>query len=185
MLISFTDQGSFAQYLRIPYRTVWKLSTTDISDHDATTYGVSAVTAMLALYHTLGVPWPNEPAEKQTRTILIYAGSTAAGLYALQMAKHAGLKVVTTCSPHSFDLVKKYGADAAFDYRSKTLVQDVVSQYPDVSMAMDCFSEGHSTGSSAKIIAANGKFEFRMVGKESLRLFRDVFLEYTGVLVSK
>lgn len=149
------DEGSFAQYLKIPYNCAWKPPKT-ISDREAATYGVSPLTAMLALYHNLSVPWPDSQQTQPSRTILVYAGSTCAGLSALEMASHAGLKVVTTCSPHSFDLVKKYGAHAAFDYNSPTLVQDIVNEYPDIDSAMDCFSEGGSAIKCAKIIAANG-----------------------------
>lgn len=33
------------------------------------------------------------------------------GMLAIQLAKVAGYKVITTCSPHNFDLVKALGAD--------------------------------------------------------------------------
>ena len=37
----------------------------------------------------------------------------------------SGLKCITTCSPKNFDLVKSYGAEAAFDYNSSTCAQDI------------------------------------------------------------
>jgi len=53
---------------------------------------------------------------------------------------------VTACSPRNFDIVKKYGADAAFDYRN---VDECVKNIRDVSgggvdAAIDCVSEGTS-----------------------------------------
>lgn len=114
---------------------------------------------MLALYHTLDLPWPDLSPEKFKRTILIYAGSTCAGLLGNPMAKHAGLNVAITCSTRNLELVKSFGADAAFDYNCKTLVHDIVAQYPEVSNAMDCFSEGHCAITCAKVIAANGRDE--------------------------
>ena len=37
------------------------------------------------------------------------------GQYAIQLAKIAGYRVVTTASPRNFELLKSYGADAVFD----------------------------------------------------------------------
>jgi NADPH:quinone reductase-like Zn-dependent oxidoreductase len=48
--------------------------------------------------------------------VLIYGGSTATGSLALQFAKLAGYKVITTCSPRNNDFVKSHGADEVFDY---------------------------------------------------------------------
>lgn len=36
---------------------------------------------------------------------------------AIQFAKLAGYKVITTCSPHNNDFVKSLGADAVYDYK--------------------------------------------------------------------
>jgi NADPH:quinone reductase-like Zn-dependent oxidoreductase len=45
-------------------------------------------------------------------------GSSSVGLFTIQLAKVAGYKVITTASPHSFDLVKSYGADHVVDYHN-------------------------------------------------------------------
>jgi NADPH:quinone reductase-like Zn-dependent oxidoreductase len=129
-----------------------------VSDEEATTFGVSAVTAMLALNVRLGVPWIDDTGLAKGRIdspILIYSGATSAGLYAIQLAKYAGLKVVTTASPRSHDLVKEYGADDVFDYRSSTAVADIIRSYPNINIAMDCFSEGGSIEFCAKVVRKN------------------------------
>lgn len=54
--------------------------------------------------------------------------------------------VVTNASPHSTDLVTSYGADAVFDYHDLAVAATIVKQYPDISIAVDCFSEGKSFG---------------------------------------
>jgi NADPH:quinone reductase-like Zn-dependent oxidoreductase len=153
----FPDRGSFAEYLKIPGDLSWKVPTT-VSDEEASTYGVSAVTAMLALNTRLAVPWLDRPIEqkRQDSAILIYAGSTAAGLYAIQLAKLAGLQVIATASPRSFDLVRKYGADGVFDYRSPTSIDDIIRAYPNIDRAMDCFSEGKSSEFCAKVLKEKG-----------------------------
>lgn len=149
----YPDRGSFAEYLKIPGDLAWK-PPSSVSDEEATTFGVSAVTAMLALNVRLSVPWIDKSpvTGKSDTPILIYSGATAAGLYAIQLAKLAGLKVVTTASPRSHDLVKEYGADDVFDYRSPTAVEDIIRAYPNIDRAMDCFSEGGSTEFCAKVL---------------------------------
>lgn len=142
----YPDRGSFAEYLKIPGDLAWRVPS-EVSDEEATTFGVSAVTAMLALNTRLGVPWIDGGVAGGYRhtPILIYSGATAAGLYAIQLAKRAGLKAIATASPRSHDLVKQYGADDVFDYRSPTAVDEIVRAYPTLDRAMDCFSEGSST----------------------------------------
>jgi NADPH:quinone reductase-like Zn-dependent oxidoreductase len=47
--------------------------------------------------------------------IFIYGGSTSVGLYAIQLAKISGYKIVTVASPRNHELLKNYGADVVFD----------------------------------------------------------------------
>ena len=39
------------------------------------------------------------------------------GMFAVQLVHAAGYKIVATCSPRNFELVKSFGADAVFDVR--------------------------------------------------------------------
>jgi NADPH:quinone reductase-like Zn-dependent oxidoreductase len=156
----YPDRGSFAQFVVVESDLAYKIPDS-INNQEATTYGVSAITAMQALNHNLGVPWPENPSEARSSstpgpTILIYAGSTSAGLFALQLAKLGGYQVITTCSPHSFELVKNYGASAAFDYNSPTALQDIKKAYPDLRVAMDCISKGESTTFCCNAMGAKG-----------------------------
>jgi NADPH:quinone reductase-like Zn-dependent oxidoreductase len=72
----------------------------------------------------------------------------------------SGLTVLTTCSPHNFDLVKYYGADAVFDYSDPEVGKKVRSASNDeVKHVYDTIS----TASSARIAAdamssAGGKY---------------------------
>lgn len=145
----FPDKGSFAQYLRVKADLALR-SPNRMTDVEASTLGVSIVTSMMALYYKLDLPWPDEP--RTEGTLLVYSGATATGLMATQLAKKVGWGVVTTCSPHSFELSKKYGADACFDYRSATAVDEIKKAFPDITRAMDCFSEGESTAFCKKVI---------------------------------
>ena len=65
-------------------------------------------------------------APKMGKTLIVWGGSTSVGSNAIQLAVAAGYDVVTTASPRNFDYVKRLGASRAFDYRSKTVVADMV-----------------------------------------------------------
>lgn len=43
----------------------------------------------------------------------------------LLVSSRSGYTPITTCSPHNFSLVRKFGAAAAFDYRSPTCADDI------------------------------------------------------------
>ncbi|KAH6637832.1 chaperonin 10-like protein [Boeremia exigua] len=157
----YADRGSFAEFLKIDGDLAWKVPDT-INNAAATTYGVSAVTAVLALCGRLGFPHietllePNDKDKKEAQTIFVYAGSTSAGLSTIQLAKAFGCKVVATASPHSFDLVKSYGADAVFNYRDANVGAEISNLFPNIKIAVDCFSEGKSTKICDTVIGKNG-----------------------------
>ncbi|KAG9253028.1 chaperonin 10-like protein [Emericellopsis atlantica] len=154
----YADEGAFAEYAKVDHDLAWPIPD-DISDADATTYGVSAMTAMYTLNARLGLPFPGsnaKPAAGGDSTVFIYAGATSAGLFHLQVAKAAGYTVVTTASPRSFELVKKFGADTVFDYRSPTVVKDILAKYPNLTKAVDCFSEGASSSICAQVLKPKG-----------------------------
>ncbi|POS75606.1 hypothetical protein DHEL01_v206000 [Diaporthe helianthi] len=179
----YPDKGAFAEYLKTDADLAWKVPE-GVSDTDATTYGVSAVTAVLVLAGRHGLPFPSAtPAAPKDEAVFIYAGATSAGLYHIQVAKAAGYEVVTTASPRSFDLVKKYGADAVFDYKSPTVAADVVKEYPKLTKAVDCFSEGKSTSICAKVLKPSGGKVVTLLpnGKSSTPgVSYDLVMSYTG-----
>jgi NADPH:quinone reductase-like Zn-dependent oxidoreductase len=76
-------------------------------------------------YLVLAAPAPTPMATGQT--LLIWGGSTSVGSNAIQLAVAAGYEVFTTASPRNFDYVKRLGASQAFDYRSATVVADMVA----------------------------------------------------------
>ncbi len=61
------------------------------------------------------------------KTLIVWGGSTSVGSNAIQLAVAAGYDVITTASPRNFDYVKRLGARLAFDYRSKTVISDIIN----------------------------------------------------------
>ncbi|GKZ24858.1 hypothetical protein AbraIFM66951_001703 [Aspergillus brasiliensis] len=149
----YPDVGSFAEYLKVDEDLAWKVPET-MSFSEASTYGVPAATAMLSLTY-LDIPWAdikNGRTFEDPPTIFIYSGGSNVGLFAIQLAKRAGYKVVVTASPRSFDLAKRYGADAVYDYRSSSSIGEIKKAYPDITKALDCFSEGGSAAFCADVL---------------------------------
>ncbi|KAH6972256.1 chaperonin 10-like protein [Ilyonectria sp. MPI-CAGE-AT-0026] len=81
----------------------------------AATVPLAATTGWLALFRsqslnidrTLGLD----------AELLVWAGSTSVGLYAVQIASLFGFKVATVCSPRHFPLLHSLGAKYVFDYK--------------------------------------------------------------------
>ncbi|KAL7420011.1 hypothetical protein Q5752_004975 [Cryptotrichosporon argae] len=149
----FDSKGAYAEYARAESDLIWKVPD-DVKLEDAATAGVPWITAAQALIHSQKKPFP--PA-KEDEWLLVYGGSTGVGLYALQLAKLQGYKVVTTCSPHNFELVKSYGADAAVDYRAPNAAAQIKEATAGtVRLGLDCISEGDSFKISADAFGDNG-----------------------------
>ncbi|KAJ5662894.1 hypothetical protein N7507_003625 [Penicillium longicatenatum] len=150
----YPDVGSFAEYLKVDGDLAWKVPD-EMTLGEATTFGVPAATAMLSLAY-LDITWADIESERSIQsdhpTIFIYSGGSNVGLFAIQLAKRAGYKVVATASPRSFDLAKRYGADAVYDYRTSTSIDEIKKAYPNITKALDCFSEGSSATFCAEVL---------------------------------
>lgn len=85
-------------------------------------------TAAVSLFHKdhLDLDLPTLDSKPNGKTVIIWAASTSVGSNAIQLAIAAGYEVFTTCSPKNFEYAKKLGASQVFDYKSKTLVDDMV-----------------------------------------------------------
>lgn len=57
-------------------------------------------------------------AERPGQRVLVQAGSGGVGSLAIQIAKHHGAWVATTCSARNADMVRELGADEVVDYRT-------------------------------------------------------------------
>ena len=79
------EDGSFAEFAMIKDGHLAKIPD-GMSFEDTATLGVGVTTVGQALYMTLGLPLPTEPASTPI-DILIYGGSTATGTLAIQYAK--------------------------------------------------------------------------------------------------
>jgi NADPH:quinone reductase-like Zn-dependent oxidoreductase len=138
--------------------------------------GVSATlgTAAQSLFHILGLPYPIHPSNPSRPSqgsmwILIYGGSSSVGLFAIQLAKFAGFKVITVCSPRNFELVKQHGADAIVDYSdAKASVQMITNTTRSkLTLALDCISAGDSATITLESLVGEGERRVVTVGQPS------------------
>lgn len=74
------------------------------------------------------IPAPTKVVGKSglPRTVIVTGGASSVGSNAVQLAVAAGYQVLSTSSPKNFDYVKGLGATQVFDYKSKTLVKDLL-----------------------------------------------------------
>lgn len=133
--------GSFSEYVATGPGMVIRIPD-DMTFENAAQLGVACLTVCQALYQCLGLPTPLEP-ESKPRDLLVLSGTSATGQYAIQFAKLAGLRVISTASPENVEFVKSLGADEVFDYADAKACKKIYSATGGVlSCAMDCISEG-------------------------------------------
>ena len=90
--------------------------------------------------------------------MLIYGGTTATGMMALQLARLSGCRVLTTCSPRNFQLVKALGAYEAFDYHDAEDCGAAIRAATGDGLlyALDCVAAGDSLRICADALTSRG-----------------------------
>jgi len=136
------QSGAFAEYASVDGIMALKMP-------DSMSFEVGAcmplriATSVMAIFYSLQLPMEllKKPAE-QPFPILVYGGATLTGTCAIQILKRMGARVITTCSPHSNDLVRSYGADEVFDYHDATCRVDIRALTNSaLDYAIDCITE--------------------------------------------
>ncbi|CDM32165.1 hypothetical protein DTO013E5_3622 [Penicillium roqueforti] len=149
------EDGTFAEYIVAKGDLQWKIPE-NISFQEAATLGVGINTVGQGLYQSLKLALPTDPIKDAT-PILIYGGSTATGTLAIQFAKLSGYKVLTTCSPHHFDLVRSLGADDVYDYKDPQAPAKIRKDTDNnLKLVFDCISLDSSAAFCDNAISTDG-----------------------------
>ncbi len=121
-------EGAFQLYTVLVEHMVCPIPA-DMSFERASVLPLTLSTAACGLFQKdqLALNPPSASPKPTGKTLLVWGGSTSVGSNAIQLAVAAGYEVFTTASPHNFDYVRGLGASRAFDYRSKTVVADIVA----------------------------------------------------------
>ncbi|KAI0807670.1 GroES-like protein [Fomes fomentarius] len=155
---AFPDEGAFAEYAKTPADLVWLVPPNTFIYEESATLEVAFLTAVQALYHPKRLALVEPPQKVQgDEWVLVWGGSSAVGLSAIQLLRLSGYKIVTTASPRNFTLVKDFGADEVFDYKDSSVVQkikDVTGH--SIKKALDTIGEKGAQGMTAESIAPSG-----------------------------
>jgi len=152
------DNGAFQEYVTTLPELVWRKPASLPYEDAAAMGGISLSTAVQALYHRLNLPKPWAPATTPI-PILIWAGSTAVGIFAIKIAKLSGLHIATTASPRNHQLLKDIGAEVVWDYKDPEApkkIHEWAEQYGGLKHALDTISEKGSTKLAASAFGPQG-----------------------------
>ncbi|KAF1986718.1 GroES-like protein [Aulographum hederae CBS 113979] len=119
-----SPHGSYAEYALAHAHTTFHLPAST-SFEDAAAIPLAAMTAALGLFQRLGLPqpWTTVPTadERKNMPLVIYGASSAVGIYALQMAKQAGIGplicVAGRAGSYVEEFLDKSAGDVVVDYR--------------------------------------------------------------------
>ncbi|KAM0343273.1 hypothetical protein ACHAPU_008723 [Fusarium lateritium] len=144
--------GAFSEYTKAHESICFQVPK-GISLQEAATIPLASLTAWLAFFSKDSL---NIDRNKSDTTVLIWGGSSSVGQYAIQIAAIFGFKIITTCSPHSFDLVKSLGATDVLDYNDANVVKSIKDAAPGLRYVFDTIGNKTSSVTASQAIDENG-----------------------------
>ncbi|KAI8966274.1 GroES-like protein [Daldinia sp. FL1419] len=139
----------------------------NISMEEAVTLPENFVTAFNTISTDLGLPtpWPKPedyvPPRADDR-ILIWGAASSVGQLTIQVLKFYGYRhLIATASPRHHEFLKQLGVEEAFDYRSPTIVDDLLRTFkkrddPAFPMIVDCIGSQEGSVCPISKIAQSG-----------------------------
>ncbi|RVU06914.1 NAD(P)-dependent alcohol dehydrogenase [Novosphingobium umbonatum] len=146
-----THDGWLAEYIKVPGAALVKVPDS-LSDEQVAPLASSALTAWHAVV---------EVGKVKAGDTVLALGTGGVAIWALQIAKAAGAKVViTSSSDEKLELARKLGADVTINYRK---TPDWASEVQKATGGADIIVETGGTGTQAQSVlaaAANGRIVF-------------------------
>ncbi|EWG51941.1 hypothetical protein FVEG_10785 [Fusarium verticillioides 7600] len=168
---TFEGVGSFAEYMNIEASLVFAVPD-NISLQQASTIPLAFATATQAMYQHLSLPEPYQSREDRV-DFLVYGASTSVGLYAVQLGRVSGLRVIAVASSKNHDLLKRLGAEVTVDYHDEDWVGRVKEvTWGKLKYALDNIADGGSAEKVAHCLAHSAGsrlISLSPLDKESLR----------------
>jgi NADPH:quinone reductase-like Zn-dependent oxidoreductase len=141
-LLNFWRDGSAAEYVAVKASDMApKPKSLDFVQ--AAAVPLSGLTAWQALFDHAKL--------SQGQRVLIHGAGGGVGTFAVQFARHRGVRVVATCSASKADLVRELGAEEVIDY-AKVRFEDAVR---DVDAVLDTVG-GDTLDRSWKVVRKGG-----------------------------
>ncbi len=107
-----TREGTYAEYVAVDAGELTKKPAV-LTHEEAASLPLVALTAWACLVDHANIQEGDE--------VFIQAGSGGVGTVAIQLAKHLGARVITSCSERNIELVMDLGADEVINYREESL----------------------------------------------------------------
>ncbi|WP_326696708.1 NADP-dependent oxidoreductase [Streptomyces sp. NBC_01754] len=98
----FLSRGTFAEYVAAPVRTLAR-KPLSVGFEEAAGLPLCGLTAQQVLHKVLKV--------QEGETVLVHAAAGGVGSLAVQLARHAGCRVIGTAGPHNHEYVRRLGGD--------------------------------------------------------------------------
>ncbi|MEK4274463.1 NADP-dependent oxidoreductase [Paenibacillus sp. FSL R7-0026] len=146
-----TRFGSYAEYTAVDEYLLAKLPDS-ISYEEAAAVPLAGLTAWQVLFTHGDL--------KEGETVLIHAGAGGVGMYAIQLAKHAGAHVITTASEKNHELLYSLGADQVIDYKTENF-EEILK---DIDLVFDTMG-GEVAENSYKVLKPNTGRLITIVGE--------------------
>lgn len=119
-----TAGGAIAEYVVVPVDQLVRIPE-GVSIKSAAGVPTAGGTAWQALFEVAGLT--------AGQTILVHAGAGGVGSFAIQFARAAGARVITTASSDSIGIAERLGADQVIDY----MAEDFTQRVSDVDVVLD------------------------------------------------
>ncbi|CEI61955.1 hypothetical protein FVEN_g3000 [Fusarium venenatum] len=148
---TYKEIGAFAEFISIEPTLVFAIPD-NVSFQQGATISLAFATATQAMFQRMRLPEPYWPNESHV-DFLVYGASTSVGLYAVQLGRLSGLRVIAIASTKNHDLLKKLGAYTTFDYHD----EDWVDRVRDITngklkYAFDTIADEFSSGKMANAL---------------------------------
>jgi NADPH:quinone reductase-like Zn-dependent oxidoreductase len=165
--IKFTEPvpylGSFQLYCRVNDDFAAKLPD-NVSAVEACVLPLCLCTAAASVLfkQNLALPYPELNPKPTGTVVLIWGASSSVGSCAVQLALAGGCEVATTSSAHNMKYCSDLGAAHTFDYKSPTIVDDVVNALKGKKSAgvFCCVQDPESIKNCARIASKLGGNKF-------------------------
>lgn len=122
------QDSAFSLYTNLPAKNA-AIVPSSVHFKDAAVLPMAVDTATCGLFQPspmFALPWPSLKPASTGKVIVVYGASSSIGSMATQLAAAAGARVIAIASPRNHDFCRTCGAKDVFDYKSSTLVDDVV-----------------------------------------------------------
>jgi NADPH:quinone reductase-like Zn-dependent oxidoreductase len=166
--LSLSRGGGYAEYAIVKFDEAAR-KPKNVSHVEAAGVPLAALTAWQALFDTANL--------KEGQTVLVHAGAGGVGVFAVQLAKWKGARVVATASQRNHEFLKQLGADEVIDYQTQNFA-DVVK---DVDVVLD--SVGGKTTTDSFQVLKKGGILVSIVGQPSQREADEAGVRAAGILV--